>query len=90
MSSPFSKPHVYSPFDPVDKYDQDALLTIARDHPEITLGQIRHLKMPRHHDVRAQDVDLGRLGAVLAVAYDRDLHSFGDFLLTENLGPRTL
>jgi hypothetical protein len=46
--------------------------------------------MPRHHDVRAEDVDLGRLGAVLAVAYERDLHSFADFLLTENLGPRTL
>jgi hypothetical protein len=69
---------------------QDALLTIARDRPEITLGQIRHLQMPRHHDVRAEDVDLGRLGAVLAVAYERDLHSFADFLLTENLGPRTL
>jgi hypothetical protein len=35
-------------------------------------------------------VDLGRLGAVLAVAYERDLRSFADFLLTENLGPRTL
>jgi hypothetical protein len=69
---------------------QDALLTIARDRPEITLGQIRHLKMPRHHDVRAADLDLGRLGAVIAVAYERDLHSFADFLLTENLGPRTL
>ncbi len=69
---------------------QDALLTMARDHPEITLGQIRHLKMPRHHNVRAEDVDLKRLGAVLAVAYERDLHSFADFLLTENLGPRTL
>ncbi len=69
---------------------QDALLTIARDRPELTLGQIRHLKMPRHHDVRAEDLDLKRLGAVLAVAYERDLHSFADFLLTEKLGPRTL
>jgi uncharacterized protein len=69
---------------------QDALLTIARDRPEITLAQMGHLKMSCHHDVRAEDVDLGRLGAVLAVAYERDLHSFADFLLTENLGPRTL
>ena len=69
---------------------QDALLMIARDRPELTLGQIRHLEMPRHHDVRVEDVDLKRLGAVLAVAYEKDLHSFADFLLTEKLGPRTL
>jgi hypothetical protein len=69
---------------------RDALLTIARDNPDSTLDQIRHLRMPRHHDVRSENVDLRRLGAVLAVAYDRDLHHFADLLLVENLGPRTL
>jgi uncharacterized protein len=69
---------------------RDALVTIARDLPETTLDQVRHLSMPRHHDVRVADVDLKRLGAVLAVAYERDLHNFADLLLTENLGPRTL
>jgi hypothetical protein len=69
---------------------QDALLLMARDAPERTLGEIRHLEMPRHHDVRPEDIDLNRLGSVLAVAYEKDLHSFGDFLLTEKLGPRTL
>jgi hypothetical protein len=69
---------------------QDALLLMARDAPEVTLGEIRHLEMPRHHDVRAEDIDLNRLGAVLSVAYEKDLHSFADFLLTEKLGPRTL
>jgi uncharacterized protein len=69
---------------------QEALLTMARDRPELTLDRIRHLEMPRHHDVRTEDVDLGRLGAVLAVAYERDLKNFADFLLTEKLGPRTL
>src|SRR6185312_13511158 len=69
---------------------QRALLAIARERPDIALGQIRHLKMPRHHDVHVEDVDLNRLGAVLAVAYERDLRNFADLLLTENLGPRTL
>jgi hypothetical protein len=69
---------------------QEALLLMARDRPELTIGEIRHLEMPRHHDIRAEDIDLNRLGAVLAVAYERDLHSFADFLLTEKLGPRTL
>ena len=46
--------------------------------------------MPRHHEVRAANIDLKRLGAVLAVAYERDLHDFAELLLLENLGPRTL
>ena len=46
--------------------------------------------MPDHHDVRAGNIDLKRLGAVLAVAYERDLHQFAELLLLENLGPRTL
>jgi len=69
---------------------QEALVTMAHEHPEATLRGVRHLAMPRHHDVRAKDVDLKRLGAVLAVAYERDLKSFADLLLVENLGPRTL
>jgi hypothetical protein len=62
----------------------------AHAHPDATLRDVRHLTMPRHHDVRAENVDLKRLGAVLAVAYERDLKSFADLLLLQNLGPRTL
>lgn len=69
---------------------QNALLTIARESPETTLTEIRHLTLPRHHDVRRENVDLKRLGAVLAVAYEKDLRGFADLLLVENLGPRTL
>jgi uncharacterized protein len=67
-----------------------ALLAMARDTPEKTLQEVRLLQMPRHHDIRKENVDLKRLGAVLAVAYERDLKSFADLLLVENLGPRTL
>ena len=69
---------------------QEALITIAHARPEVTLEEVRHLVMPRHHDVRAKDVDVKRLGAVLAVAHERDLKSFADLLLVQNLGPRTL
>lgn len=48
------------------------------------------LVMPSHHDVRAEDVDLKRLGAVLAVAHEQDMHDFATLLLVEGLGPRTL
>jgi uncharacterized protein len=46
--------------------------------------------MPDHHEVRAQNIDLKRLGAVLAVAYERELRQFAELLLLEKLGPRTL
>ena len=72
------------------KAAQSALLEISHDHPERTLQQARKLVMPRHHDVRAENIDLNRLGAVLAVAYERDLRDFASLLLLENLGPRTL
>jgi hypothetical protein len=35
-------------------------------------------------------VDLKRLGAVLATAYEREFRDFASLLLLENLGPRTL
>ena len=69
---------------------QGALLEIARENPENTLREARHLTMPRHHEVRAGNIDLKRLGAVLAVAYERELRDFASLLLLENLGPRTL
>ena len=69
---------------------QDALLAIARDDPGRTLGELRRLVMPAHHDVRRRDVDERRLGAVLALAHERDLRDFASFLLLEQLGPRTL
>ena len=69
---------------------QDALLAIAHENPETTLTEVRKLVVPRHHDVRVENVDLKRLGAVLAVAYEKELRDFASLLLLENLGPRTL
>jgi hypothetical protein len=69
---------------------QDALLAITREDPSRTLTDIRHLDMPAHHDVRVKDVNEKRLGAVLALAHERDLRDFASFLLLEQLGPRTL
>jgi hypothetical protein len=69
---------------------QDALLSIAADRPQRTLSEVMKMRLPSHHDVRAQDVDLKRLGAVLAVSYERQLRDFASLLLVENLGPRTL
>ena len=50
----------------------------------------RNLVMPFHHEVREEDVDLKRLGGVLATAYSTPTNNFEDLLLTQGLGPRTL
>jgi hypothetical protein len=72
------------------KKAQSALLAIANEPIASALNDARKLVMPAHHDVRARDVDLKRLGAVLAVAHERDLRDFASLLLVEGLGPRTL
>ena len=50
----------------------------------------RSIIMPAHHEVREQDVDLKRLGGVLATAYEAQPQDFESLLLTPGLGPRTL
>ena len=50
----------------------------------------RNLVLPDHHEVRAEDVDLKRLGGVLATAYENQPKDFETLLLTPGLGPRTL
>lgn len=69
---------------------QEAVLELATSRQSEALDTHRHLRMPAHHDVRANLVDAKRLGAVLALAHDRGLKSFADLLLMESVGPRTL
>ncbi|MBQ3799353.1 MAG: DUF763 domain-containing protein, partial [Treponema sp.] len=49
-----------------------------------------NLTMPARHHLAAEDVDLKRLGAVLATAYEAQNADFEGLLLTPGLGPRTL
>ncbi len=72
------------------KKAQSAMLAIVKEPATSTLNEARKLIMPTHHEVRAENVDLKRLGAVLTVAYEQELHDFASLLLLEGLGPRTL
>ena len=59
--------------------------------PQVEVEQKgRSIIMPSHHEVREQDVDLKRLGGVLATAYESQPKDFESLLLTPGLGPRTL
>src|SRR3954464_5872794 len=52
------------------KSAQDAMLTIVQKTPDSTLAELKKLALARHHDVRIENVDSKRLGAVLAVAHE--------------------
>jgi uncharacterized protein len=67
-----------------------SVLDLTKEDPTKLLTDVKKLVMPRHHDVRKTDVDLKRLGAVLALAQEEDMLNFESFLLLQGLGPRTL
>jgi uncharacterized protein len=67
-----------------------SVLNLTKEDPAQLLPELRKLTMPSHHDVKALDVDLKRLGSVLAVAHERELMDMESLLLLEGLGPRTL
>jgi len=69
---------------------RNGVMQIAFEKPDKMLGEINKLVMPSHHDVRAKDVDLKRLGTVLWLAQEKKPSDFEGLLLLEGLGPRTL
>ena len=77
----------------VDAKAKDArqgVLNLIKEKPSLVLKEAMHLKMPSHHDVRAKDIDLKRLGAMLYATQEVEIKDFESLLLKEGLGPRTL
>ncbi|MDQ7949249.1 MAG: DUF763 domain-containing protein [Pedobacter sp.] len=67
-----------------------SILSMTAESPERMLGEIKKLKMPLHHDLRAENVDMKRLGAILWLAQEQQVNQFEELLLLQGLGPRTL
>jgi uncharacterized protein len=66
------------------------MVGLARGAPETALGDLLRLRMPAHHDVRADDIDLRRLGKTLAAVAARGPADFADLMLVPGVGARTL
>jgi hypothetical protein len=69
---------------------QQGIVGLLREDPGHIAKAAQHLVMPRRHQVERSDMNLQRLGAVLAVAHDAELHTFADALLMPGMGPRAL
>src|SRR5687768_10221581 len=66
------------------------IVKLTEETPDKMMGEIRKIVMPRHHDVRATDVNMKRLGAALTLAHERSTTDFESLLLLEGVGPRTI
>jgi hypothetical protein len=69
---------------------QQGIVGLLREAPGSVEKAARHLVMPRRHHVESNDINLQRLGAVLAVAHDAEMKTFADALLIPGMGPRAL
>lgn len=69
---------------------RNGIVSIAGEEPSAMMKEIRTIIMPRRHDVTADDVNLKRLGGILALAHDRGLRDFEELILLEGLGPRAM
>lgn len=69
---------------------RSGILSLTKEDPAKLMQEIHKLYMPRHHDVKQKDVNLKRLGSVLAVAHEKELLDMESLLLLEGVGPRTI
>jgi hypothetical protein len=67
-----------------------SILDIVKEDPVRMFPEIQKIILPSHHEVRASNVNLKRLGSVLALAHEKDLRDFESLLLLEGVGPRTI
>ena len=69
---------------------RQTMMRITEESPTRIIAEIQKLVMPNHHEVKAKDVDLKRLGSILWLAQEKQPTDFEELLLLEGMGPRTL
>lgn len=72
------------------KRSREGILNIAAEDPEKIIEEFKRLCMPAHHDVRAEDVNLKRLGSILWLTHETLPRNFEELLLLQGVGPRTI
>lgn len=69
---------------------RNSIVKLTAETPDRMMSEIRRIVMPRHHDVRASDVNMKRLGAALMLAHETSTTDFESLLLLQGVGPRTI
>lgn len=68
---------------------KEGILELTKETPDKLMNEVSII-LPNHHDVRAEDVNLKRLGATLILAHETNVSDIESLLLLEGVGPRTL
>ena len=69
---------------------RDGILELSRESPTKIMKEMQHLSMPAHHDVRMENVNMKRLGAMLWATHENKPENFEELLLLKGMGPRAL
>ena len=66
------------------------MMNLVKDGGKEIVDVNKKISLPNRHDVRESDVNLKRLGAVLQLAYNREVDNFEDLMMLKGVGPKTL
>ena len=69
---------------------REGILEISHTNSEKIMRDFANLILPAHHDARASDVDLKKLGTLLYMTRENQPENFEELLLLKGVGPRTL
>jgi len=69
---------------------REGILELSKESPAKIMKEMQYLSMPAHHDVRMEDVNMKRLGAMLWTTHENKPEDFEELLLLKGMGPRAL
>lgn len=69
---------------------REGILELSKESPMKIMKEMQYLSMPAHHDVRMEDVNMKRLGAMLWATHEIKPQDFEELLLLKGMGPRAL
>jgi hypothetical protein len=69
---------------------RNTIVDLTLERPEQIIREFQELTLPSHHEVRASDVNLKRLGSALWLAHEAQINNFEELLSLPGVGPRTL
>ena len=69
---------------------RENIVAVSQSSPDEVIKAVRSMDFDDRHDVREGDVDLKKLGAVLAMSHGKGVEDFEDLLMLKGVGPRTL
>lgn len=68
---------------------KEGIVKLTKESPDKLMREVSII-LPNHHEVKAEDVNLKRLGAALILAHETNVSDMESLLLLEGVGPRTL